>query len=160
MTTRSTSRTSAMSLPSSMGWGRPADELGRLRRSPGGQSSRASARVPAADMRSAPSQPQGPTRADSGRLSRLVPWALRAVWAALPLAAGPRLAAALDPRSAALRSVASVWLWAGWAAVLVATLVPHPRALTTVRMGVAGGATAVGAAVVSHPRPVAGVIVA
>ena len=111
-------------------------------------------------MRSAPSQPQGPTRAGSGRLSPLVPWALRAVWAALPLAAGPRLAVALDPRSPAVRSVASVGLWAGWAVVMVATLVPHPRALTTVRTGVAAGAAAVGGAIVSHPRPVAGVIVA
>src|SRR5437588_12486536 len=93
-------------------------------------------------MRSAPSQPQGPTRAGSGRLSPLVPWALRAVWAALPLAAGPRLAVALDPRSPAVRSVASVGLWAGWAVVMVAPLVPYPRARTTVRTGVAAGAAA------------------
>jgi hypothetical protein len=100
-------------------------------------------------MRGAPSKPEE-RAARTGRAARLSPWALRVVWAALPLAAGPRLAAALDARSPAVRSAASVGLWAGWAVVLLATLVPHPLALTAVRIGAPAGAAAVGAALVWH----------
>lgn len=63
-----------------------------------------------------------------------LPWLLRAVWLVLPFAAGPALAAGLEPRSAAVASTASAGLWLGWAAVLVAVLVPHPLGLTGLRL--------------------------
>ncbi len=61
-------------------------------------------------------------------------WVFRVVWATLPLAAGPALADALDPRSQAVRTVASVALWLGWAAVLAASLVPSTVSLTIIRV--------------------------
>ena len=64
----------------------------------------------------------------------LLPWALRLVWAVLAFATGPSLAGALDGRSRPVQVVASVVLWAVWAAVLLATLVPHPVALTALRI--------------------------
>jgi hypothetical protein len=51
-------------------------------------------------------------------LSRLLPWALRATWAALPFTVG----------------TVSPVVWAAWTLVLVATLVPHPVSLTAVRV--------------------------
>lgn len=75
-------------------------------------------------------------------MTRALPWLLRAAWAVLPFTAGPGLAAALDGRDAAVRTTASVGLWAVWAVVLVATLVPHPIALTVVRVAAPGGAVA------------------
>lgn len=84
-------------------------------------------------------------------MARLVPWLLRVAWAVLPVTAGPGLAAALDGRDAAVRTTASVGLWAAWAVVLVATLVPHPIALTVVRVAVpAGGLASAAAAVAGH----------
>lgn len=74
---------------------------------------------------------------------RLFPWVVRAAWAALPLAAGPALAAALHPRSVPVRTLASLALWAGWAVAVCATLVPSPVALTVLRLG---APAAVGAA--------------
>lgn len=68
------------------------------------------------------------------RLPRLLPWAVRAAWAVLPFTVGASLAVALDPRSPAVRTTASVGLWAAWAVVLVATLVPHPAGLTALRV--------------------------
>lgn len=61
-------------------------------------------------------------------------WLVRAAWAVLPLAAGPGLADALGSRSEAVQTVASVGLWAVWAAVLLATLVPMPVSLTALRV--------------------------
>lgn len=66
-------------------------------------------------------------------------WVLRAIWVLVALAAGPALGAALDGRSAAVRAVASTLAWAGWAGVLVATLVPRATSLTAVRLGVPAG---------------------
>jgi len=66
--------------------------------------------------------------------ARLSPWIVRAAWAILPFAAGPALAAALDERSAPLRTAASALLWAAWAVALCASLVLHPIALTVLRM--------------------------
>jgi hypothetical protein len=63
------------------------------------------------------------------------PWVLRAVWATLPLTAGPGFAHAFSAHSAAVRDVASVGLWAGWAVVLVGTLAPYPVGLTGLRVG-------------------------
>lgn len=75
-------------------------------------------------------------------LDRLLPWLVRAAWGVLPLVAGPSLAAALDPRSGAVRTVATIGLWAAWTLVLLASLVPHPIALTTLRIGAPAGALA------------------
>lgn len=77
-------------------------------------------------------------------LLRQPAWALRAVWALLPLAAGPAFATALHPASGAVRTAASVGLWALWAGTLLATLVAAPVTLTLVR-------------VVAPAAPVAGV---
>jgi hypothetical protein len=83
-------------------------------------------------------------------MTRFVPWLLRAAWAVLPLTAGPALAAALDGRDLTVRTTASVGLWAVWVVVLVATLVPHPIALTVVRVAAPAGAGASVAAVGEH----------
>ena len=77
---------------------------------------------------------------------RLLPWVVRAAWAALPLAAGPALAAALDPRDGAVRVTASIFLWTLWTIGAVATLAPHPVALTVVRVLTPAAAAAVIAA--------------
>ena len=83
--------------------------------------------------------------------SAVLPWVLRAVWAALPFVAGPGLAALLDDWSEPVRTTASVALWAEWTVVLVATLVPHPVCLTILRMAAPAGATAsVAVAVEGH----------
>lgn len=74
---------------------------------------------------------------------RLLPWTVRAVWAVLPFTAGPSLAAALDAHSDAVRTSASVGLWAAWGVVVVATLVPHPVSLTVLRVAVPGAVATV-----------------
>jgi len=74
---------------------------------------------------------------------RFLPWAVRAVWAVLPFTVGPTLAAALDSRSDAVRTVSSTGLWAAWAVVVVATLVPHPVSLTVLRVAVPSAIAAV-----------------
>lgn len=61
-------------------------------------------------------------------------WALRVVWLVLPVTSGSALASALDPRSASVRLVASVGLWLGWFAAVLALLVPRPVGLTVVRV--------------------------
>lgn len=61
------------------------------------------------------------------------PWPLRAAWLALPFAAGPALARALDAHSGAVRLVASLELWTGWALGVFAVLVPRTVTLTVVR---------------------------
>lgn len=62
------------------------------------------------------------------------PWPARLTWLAMPFLAGPGLADALDPRSFAVRTVASVALWAGWAVGVVAVLVPRSVTLTALRL--------------------------
>ena len=71
-------------------------------------------------------------------------WAFRALWVVLPVAAGPALAAGLDDRSSAVQLTAAAALWLGWAAVLVASLVPSTVSLTVARVvaPAAGVATA------------------
>jgi hypothetical protein len=76
----------------------------------------------------------------------VLPWLVRAIWVALPFAAGPALAAALDPRSAAVRATASAGLWLGWALGLVAVLVAHPLSLTVLRVLAPAGLASVGLA--------------
>lgn len=60
-------------------------------------------------------------------------WLLRATWVALPITAGTAATDALDGWSDAPRLVASVLLWAAWAAALLALLAPRPVGVTTVR---------------------------
>ena len=89
-------------------------------------------------------------------LSRLLPWLLRALWAALPFTAGPALAGALDGASGPVRLVASAGLWLGWAVGMVAAFVPHPLALTAIRVvAPAAVVTAVVPAVAGHPSALA-----
>ena len=75
---------------------------------------------------------------------RALPWALRIVWALLPFTCGPGLAHALHDIDPSVRSTASVLLWGGWLVGVVASLVPHPIALTALRV-VAPAAAAVSA---------------
>ncbi len=85
-------------------------------------------------------------------LRRVYPWLIRAGWLALPFAAGPAYGAALHPHSEAVRLTAAIMLWAGWATVLVATLVPHPLGLTALRScAPAAAAAAVVAAITGRP---------
>jgi hypothetical protein len=71
-------------------------------------------------------------------MNRLAPlarrWGLALVWVLLPFLAGPSFADALDPRSRPVQLVASLGLWALWALVLAAALVPRTSSLTVVRM--------------------------
>ena len=77
-------------------------------------------------------------------------WAFRGLWVVLPVAAGPALGAALDGRNDTVALVASVILWLGWAAVLVASLVPSTVGLTVLRMlAPAAGVATAGAVVVA-----------
>lgn len=62
------------------------------------------------------------------------PWAFRAVWASLAVATGPALADALGGASRPVQVVASIGLWATWAGVLGASLVPRASTLTVVRL--------------------------
>lgn len=60
-------------------------------------------------------------------------WPLRALWAALPLLAGPGFSTILDERSEAVATTAEVGLWALWFAGLVALLAPSTASLTALR---------------------------
>lgn len=62
-------------------------------------------------------------------------WAFRVAWGLLAVAAGPALADALDGTSRPVQIVASVALWATWAGVLGASLVPRASTLTVIRIG-------------------------
>jgi hypothetical protein len=87
---------------------------------------------------------------------RLYPWAVRIVWVALPLAAGPAYGSALHPYSEPVRATALLLLWAGWGAVLVGSLVPHPVGLTALRLTApAAVITAAAAAITDRPSAVA-----
>ena len=68
------------------------------------------------------------------RANRLVPWLVAGLWAALPFTAGPALADALDGASGPVQLVASAGLWVGWATGMLAAALPHPVALTALRM--------------------------
>jgi hypothetical protein len=88
--------------------------------------------------------------------SDLLLWLVRALWAALPFTVGPTLAAWLEGASRPVQLVASGGLWAGWALGTVATFVPLPVALTTIRVLSPGAlAVALAAAVAGHPSALA-----
>jgi hypothetical protein len=67
-------------------------------------------------------------------VERLGAWPARLTWLILPLVTGPALGDALDGASRSVQLVTSVGLWVGWAAVLVATLVPSTVSLTALRV--------------------------
>ncbi|MDQ6797451.1 MAG: hypothetical protein M3011_05405, partial [Actinomycetota bacterium] len=91
-----------------------------------------------------------------GPAYRVVPWLVGALWAALPFTAGPALAHALDGTSGPVRLVASAGLWVGWAVAMVAAAVPHPVALTALRvLAPAGVAVALAAALGGEGSPLA-----
>lgn len=75
-------------------------------------------------------------------LGRLHPWIVRAAWAVLPFVTGPAFASALAGRSGAVRTVASIGLWAVWGVALCASLVLHPIALTLLRCVAPAGVVA------------------
>ena len=75
-------------------------------------------------------------------LGRLHPWIVRAAWAVLPFVTGPAFASALDDRSEAVRTAASVGLWAVWGMALCASLVLHPVSLTVLRCVAPAGVVA------------------
>jgi hypothetical protein len=87
---------------------------------------------------------------------RFYPWAVRIAWVVLPLTAGPAYGSALHPYSEPVRVTAVALLWAGWAAVLLGTLVPHPIGLTALRLTApAGVITAATAAITNRPSALA-----
>jgi hypothetical protein len=89
-------------------------------------------------------------------LRRLYPSVIRVGWLTLPFAAGPAFGAAVHPHSEAVRLAATVLLWAGWAVVLLATLVPHPLGLTALRLSApAAAVAAIAAGVTGRPSGLA-----
>jgi hypothetical protein len=89
-------------------------------------------------------------------LRRLYPSVIRVGWLTLPFAAGPALGAAVHPHSEAVRLAATILLWAGWAVVLLATLVPHPLGLTAMRLcAPAAAVAAIAAGVTGRPSGLA-----
>lgn len=62
-------------------------------------------------------------------------WSLRVAWVTLPFTAGPAASDALAPWAEAPRTTLAVLLWAAWAVVLLAMVVPRPISLTVVRTG-------------------------
>jgi hypothetical protein len=85
-------------------------------------------------------------------LRRLFPWLVRLIWVVLPFTLGPAVSAALRPHSEPVRLAAAGLAWAGWAAVLVGTLVPHPVGLTAIRVA-APAVAAVSVVAVATDRP-------
>ncbi|MBW8827535.1 MAG: hypothetical protein JF603_14465 [Acidobacteria bacterium] len=63
-----------------------------------------------------------------------VPWLARVAWLSLPVTAGSVVADALAGRAPAVRLVAALLLWAGWAAVVLALLLPRPLGLVAIRV--------------------------
>lgn len=82
-------------------------------------------------------------------MEQLGAWPARVLWVVLALVAGGSVGDALDGRSTAVVVVSLVILWAGWAAGLVALLVPRTVALTALRILVPAGTAAVVAATVA-----------
>ena len=85
-------------------------------------------------------------------LRRLYPWVIRVAWVALPFAMTAAVGAALHPQAEAVRLTGAIMLWAGWALVLVGTLVPWPVGLTGLRL-CAPAAFAVTLAAIGTGRP-------
>lgn len=78
------------------------------------------------------------------------------MWAVLPFTVGPVLADALSQASSPVQMLSSVSLWVAWSVGMLATCVPHPLALTVLRVMAPATATlAVGAAGSGHPSALA-----
>jgi hypothetical protein len=93
-------------------------------------------------------------------VSAVLPWVLRVTWAVLPVVAGPGFGNALDGRSRAVQVVASLVLWAVWAAGVLATLVPRPGGLTLLRVAAPAAVAAAVGAVADDPGAASVVAVA
>lgn len=83
------------------------------------------------------------------RIDQLGAWPARVLWVLLALVSGGCIGDALDGRSTSVVVVAVAGLWAGWAAALVALLVPRSASLTVLRILVPAGLAAVLAATVA-----------
>lgn len=68
------------------------------------------------------------------RTERAVPWLLVALWLVLPFTAGTLVGDGLGPHSQPVQLVGTALAWGTWAVGLVGTLVPHPIALTALRV--------------------------
>ena len=75
-------------------------------------------------------------------VDRLGLWPLRVAWIALAVVASPVASDALAGRSSAVALVVAVLAYVGWAAALVALLVPRTISLTVVRALIPAGAAA------------------
>jgi len=64
---------------------------------------------------------------------RLVAWVLRVVWGVAPFTVWPAMGEALGHHSSGVHTAAAVGAWVVWAAVVLATFVPHPLGLTALR---------------------------
>jgi hypothetical protein len=102
-----------------------------------------------------------------GTRDALGAWPARLTWLVLPLVSGPALGDALNGASRPVQVVASVGLWTGWGAVLVATLVPTTLSLTALRVvapaavaAAAGAALAAGDASAADTVGLAGALAA
>ena len=76
-------------------------------------------------------------------------WIFRAVWLILPFAAGPLLSRALEDSGRPLQLGGTIGLWAIWAVILIASMVPRTETLTAVRIVAPASLLAVGLAVIS-----------
>jgi hypothetical protein len=85
-------------------------------------------------------------------------WPARATWFVLPVLLGPAVGAALEGASRPIQLVASAGLWAGWAVVLVATLVPSTVSLTALRVSAPAAVVAAAAAIVADGPSTATVV--
>jgi hypothetical protein len=92
----------------------------------------------------------------SGSRRDLGAWPIRLAWLLLPLVAGPAIGGLLDERSSAVGWVAGGLAFAGWAAGVVAALVPHPLGLTALRVLVPAALALAILALVDGASPAAG----
>jgi hypothetical protein len=69
------------------------------------------------------------------RAARLTPWVARAAWIVVAVVGGSAVESALDGRSGAVTTTATVGAWTMWGAVGLALAIPSVRSLTVVRVG-------------------------
>jgi hypothetical protein len=95
---------------------------------------------------------------------RVVALVVPLAWVALAFTSGDAIADALDGRSTAVQVVGAAGAWGGWAATLVALLVPRTSTLTAARLAVPAALPVTVAAVVAageaSPTAVAGLALA
>ncbi|HEX6236641.1 MAG TPA: hypothetical protein VFZ68_05580, partial [Acidimicrobiales bacterium] len=100
-----------------------------------------------------PARRTAPSPRISVRRPRLGAWLARLGWLVLPFVCGPAVGDALDGASRPVQVVASGGMWAGWAGVLVATLVPSTVSLTALRVAAPAPVVASVAAAVAGGAP-------